>query len=200
MEDLKTYYIYTLSDPETNIVRYVGCTSNPDVRFKSHINSGKLNRDKYKKEQWIYELNHSGKLPVMTIVYETNNIEIATEMECFYYRIHKSDYLLSKDPFLHPYINQLSHENKKCENFFLFVKNLLDAGEISYRDIFNVFYSSKAKLSYKNCKHRVIRIFEKGTYLNEDHIFKILILLAKKNIKVDVDIPYKTRQLAMNYN
>ncbi len=62
-----TVYIYTLSDPDTSTVMYVGQTIEPSKRFSQHMNPGK---EKYKKEKWVRSLINQGKKPVMTVIDE----------------------------------------------------------------------------------------------------------------------------------
>jgi hypothetical protein len=58
-------YIYTLSDPTTNEIRYVGKTDYPDKRYKQHLNS-RLNNTY--KEQWIFGLKDKGFVPKFEIL------------------------------------------------------------------------------------------------------------------------------------
>lgn len=58
-------YIYTLSDPITNEIRYVGKTDYPGRRYKHHLNS-RLNNTY--KEQWIFGLKKKGLIPKFEIL------------------------------------------------------------------------------------------------------------------------------------
>jgi hypothetical protein len=61
-------YIYTLSDPRTNQVRYVGKTVNPKQRKHNHSN---IARDKNThKRNWINQLKKEGIKPVFEIIDE----------------------------------------------------------------------------------------------------------------------------------
>lgn len=70
----KIVRIYTLSDPFTGRVRYVGRTVNPlERRLKEHIRcatKGKL-KDK-KKEIWIKSLVEKGSTPVIKLIQESD--------------------------------------------------------------------------------------------------------------------------------
>ncbi|OHC00341.1 MAG: hypothetical protein A2Z57_04420 [Planctomycetes bacterium RIFCSPHIGHO2_12_39_6] len=57
-------YIYTLSDPRNNQVRYVGKTNNLRTRFINHL------REDYKgrKPNWIKSLKNKGLLPIIEAV------------------------------------------------------------------------------------------------------------------------------------
>src|SRR5688572_2866476 len=58
-------YIYTISDPITGLVRYVGKTKDPNNRFKKHLTSNKLNT---KSCRWIKGLKSKGLKPVFDII------------------------------------------------------------------------------------------------------------------------------------
>lgn len=67
----KPVYIYSLEDPGTGQVRYIGKTEKPRARYQAHLNgSAQKNTHVY---NWIRKLIREGKTPVMRIV------EIATE-------------------------------------------------------------------------------------------------------------------------
>ena len=59
----KPQYIYTLSDPITGYVRYVGKTNSPENREKQHL----LHSNGYKKE-WIDKLVLNGLKPVFEVI------------------------------------------------------------------------------------------------------------------------------------
>ena len=65
-----THYIYTLSDPNTNEVRYVGKTINIKRRYKQHLYD---KRQTSHKNSWIISLRKNGLKPIMTIIEECNN-------------------------------------------------------------------------------------------------------------------------------
>lgn len=70
---MKTVYIYTLSDPRTNEVRYVGKTNNPEQRRKAH---GVLSREvKSRKKNWIRQLKSLDLRPVFEIIDEVPESE-----------------------------------------------------------------------------------------------------------------------------
>lgn len=70
---MKTVYIYTLSDPITKEVRYVGKTRNLAQRRHNHLNSC---RDKNThKRNWINSLRKVGCLPVMQVLDEVPESE-----------------------------------------------------------------------------------------------------------------------------
>jgi hypothetical protein len=57
-------YIYILSDSEG--IRYVGKSNNPEKRFKIHLKESKKRRTQ--KEIWIHDLLKSGQMPKMEIL------------------------------------------------------------------------------------------------------------------------------------
>jgi group I intron endonuclease len=68
MEKIVKSYIYSLIDPVTEEIRYIGKTVNPSQRLSAHIKSG------YKKgshkECWIYGLLEKNLKPKMNIIEE----------------------------------------------------------------------------------------------------------------------------------
>lgn len=64
-------FIYTLSDPRTNKVRYVGMSKNPEKRFKSHIKESKSG-SKNHRCNWVRELLDENLYPIINIIEETS--------------------------------------------------------------------------------------------------------------------------------
>lgn len=64
------HYIYTLSDPNTNEVRYVGKTINTKRRYKQHLYD---KRQTSHKHSWIISLKKIGLKPIMKIIEECND-------------------------------------------------------------------------------------------------------------------------------
>jgi excinuclease UvrABC nuclease subunit len=73
--------IYTLSDPRTGNVRYVGKSKNPTARLSSHLLSG---------ASWIKELKSYDLAPVMNIVALVNEAD-ANEKEALWIKHYKSN-------------------------------------------------------------------------------------------------------------
>jgi group I intron endonuclease len=61
------HYIYSLSHPLTNEVRYIGKTINIKRRYKQHLYD---NRVKSHKGSWIQSLKSQGLKPIMEIIEE----------------------------------------------------------------------------------------------------------------------------------
>lgn len=64
----KIIYIYTLSHPKTNEIRYVGKTHNLKKRLWQSI----YDKSKTKKNNWIKSITNTGLIPVMEVIEETN--------------------------------------------------------------------------------------------------------------------------------
>ena len=78
-------FIYTLSNPETNEVRYVGKTKNPKDRLKRHLQRSYL--DKYEKNthksRWIKTLLKNNQLPIMEIL-DSGDEENINQLEIYW--------------------------------------------------------------------------------------------------------------------
>lgn len=74
------YYVYTLSCPITNHVRYVGKTNNLDKRLSAHIN------DKMKsyKSSWIASLANKGLKPILETLDETDDERYSYVLEVYW--------------------------------------------------------------------------------------------------------------------
>lgn len=64
-------YIYTLENPDTGVIRYIGKTINPSQRLKSHLWT-KNNSLRTKKSNWIQSLKANGLKPIMRILDEVS--------------------------------------------------------------------------------------------------------------------------------
>lgn len=75
------HQIYTLTDPRTETVRYVGMSTYAQRRHKEHIaNSSGL------KDKWIQELKYVGILPTLAVIDEAETVEEARVLETFWIR------------------------------------------------------------------------------------------------------------------
>lgn len=102
---IKSYFVYSLQCPVTNIKFYIGQTIEPDTRYKCHlstaINNGESNQ--FCKDIINFILSH-GMYPIMNI--EEINIQTRIEslyMESVYINKHKPFFqdgtLCNTDPF-----------------------------------------------------------------------------------------------------
>lgn len=70
---MKNVFIYALSDPRNNQIRYIGKANNPENRYINHINPS---RDKNThKRNWINNVRKSGLRPELLIIDEVPKIE-----------------------------------------------------------------------------------------------------------------------------
>lgn len=60
------HFIYTLTDPRTRIIRYVGKTNNPTLRLWMHMNEKKRTH----KNCWLGQLKSLGLRPIMDVIEE----------------------------------------------------------------------------------------------------------------------------------
>jgi DNA-binding CsgD family transcriptional regulator len=64
-------YIYTLSDPITNQIKYVGKTNNLKQRLANHISDGRINKKNNLLTNWIKSLLNQNLKPKIEIIDET---------------------------------------------------------------------------------------------------------------------------------
>lgn len=63
MSDERQVTIYALCEPESNEIRYIGQSIDPDVRIRNHISTSFAGTTK--RDNWIRSLLISGKFPVL---------------------------------------------------------------------------------------------------------------------------------------
>jgi len=76
-----TYYIYTLSDPRNNQVKYIGYSKNPKERYFNHLCTTKL---KTKKNSWIKSLKRKDLNPILDLLDECSSIEEVHDLEVYW--------------------------------------------------------------------------------------------------------------------
>lgn len=64
-------YIYTLSDPITNQIKYVGKTNNLKRRLANHISNGRINKKNNLLTNWVKSLLNRNLKPKIEIIDET---------------------------------------------------------------------------------------------------------------------------------
>jgi hypothetical protein len=69
---MKTTFIYSLSDPDTNEVRYIGKANNLKYRLWAHIHEAKHNLRNHHKCNWINTLLKKDKKPIIEIIEEVS--------------------------------------------------------------------------------------------------------------------------------
>jgi len=65
-------FIYTLAEPDSSVVRYIGQTKNPKNRFYRHIYDAKNDGRKNKRCSWIKSLLNKNQRPIMEIIDEVD--------------------------------------------------------------------------------------------------------------------------------
>ena len=111
-------YIYTLSDPSTMEIRYVGQTNEPKRRFNDHISSS-INESSYSydtyKARWIRKVVSSNLLPIMNIIDSCDTLEESNKLEKFYV-----DRLTEGNRLTNSYVTDVtefsSHTREKMSN------------------------------------------------------------------------------------
>lgn len=60
-------FIYTLIDPTTNEIRYVGKANNPEKRLEAHIYGSQVDSNPH-KYHWIKKLRRAGLKPILHVI------------------------------------------------------------------------------------------------------------------------------------
>lgn len=63
-------YIYTLSDPNTGVIKYVGKTVNIKQRYSAHVSDARIGKKNNLVSNWIKSLLNKGLKPTMEIIDE----------------------------------------------------------------------------------------------------------------------------------
>jgi len=79
-------YIYTLNDPFTKQVRYVGQSVDPKVRFKQHLRDKSVNH----KTNWINKLKRLGSTPIQKVIF-CGDFENITREEEFWINFYREE-------------------------------------------------------------------------------------------------------------
>jgi len=85
---MRKQYIYTLTDPISNIVRYVGKSNNPKDRLRRHLSESNLVESWTNKNKWLLHLKNNNRLPILDIIDEghDDNIDSLEIKWISYYR------------------------------------------------------------------------------------------------------------------
>jgi hypothetical protein len=73
---MRKQYIYTLTDPISNIIRYVGKSNNPHDRLRRHLSDTSLSESWTNKNKWLLNLKNNNLLPILNIIDESNDENI----------------------------------------------------------------------------------------------------------------------------
>lgn len=85
---MKTKFIYSLSCPETKIVKYIGKTNNINRRLRNHVSNNSLSNST-KKNNWIISLLRRNLIPLIEIIDEVEEYNIDF-WEKFYISLFKT--------------------------------------------------------------------------------------------------------------
>jgi len=86
--DTEFSYIYTLIDPFTNEIRYIGKTIDPLYRYWTHFRDQELSYDTY-KNRWLKKLMKKNQLPFMNIIAKCK-FKNSNKMERHYITFYKN--------------------------------------------------------------------------------------------------------------
>ena len=164
---MKKYQIYGLKDPRTDEIRYIGCSTNVDGRYRQHIYSSKNGINQ--KDIWIKSLLSINKYPEIEILdsIETNDRKKALNLETLYIEKYKLN-----EPFN---INQ-------TEYIFTGILEGINDGSVTqvklktYQNIWEVFKwtTTSNKVNYENILNDFMREYnikyrkELEIYINEN--------------------------------
>ena len=85
---MNTKFIYTLSDPNTGLIRYIGKTNNIKKRLSRHLSNNHLSKST-KKNNWIISLLRNKSIPIIEVLDEVNSEDIDF-YEVFYISLFKT--------------------------------------------------------------------------------------------------------------
>jgi hypothetical protein len=91
MDYSPTYHIYGLVDPNTFMVKYVGCSIDVKQRLIGHM-SDKTNK---RKLAWINSLRETNQKPGIVIFFKTKDILVAREREVVWQEQFNQDDLVN---------------------------------------------------------------------------------------------------------
>lgn len=81
-----SFFVYRLSSPENNVVKYIGITKDLSVRYRKHITQ---TSKRTLKNNWIKSLLKRGVKPVMTVIDGAETREEANILEKYWIIKHK---------------------------------------------------------------------------------------------------------------
>jgi hypothetical protein len=88
MVEPSTYTVYTLRDPRTEQVHYVGTTSIPlEYRYRGHLYDKKTNTE---KATWIAELRQIGLKPIIEVVEDNLSSNDANTREKYWIQFYRA--------------------------------------------------------------------------------------------------------------
>lgn len=109
------YELYALIDPKDSKIRYIGYTSDPKLRFRSHISSSLKSRNKIShKSNWIRDLKQDNLEPIYKTLIRSKNLENIKQLEIDHIKYYNQFYKLTNNTKGGDGVNGLkwSKENK----------------------------------------------------------------------------------------
>ena len=145
-------YIYTLSDPSTMEIRYVGQTNEPKRRFNDHISSSiNESSDSYDtyKARWIRKILNNNLVPIMSIIDSCSSFEESNKLERIYVEnLTKDGYRLTNSHVTD--VTEFSIETKKKMSSAKKGKTLEEIVGLEKSLELREYYSERMKLNNPN--------------------------------------------------
>lgn len=146
-------YIYALCEPDTEEVRYVGVTQQPQMRLNAHLSRSQL-KGETSKQQWLKDLREKGLRPKFCILEEVSMVSDYKEM-----RLHERKWI-------HEYLSNGANLTNIADNFHL-LKHGRKRPRISHRITLqtpevrdaqgNVYWSPAKAMEYLSIKESTLR-------------------------------------------
>jgi len=142
-----THYVYALICPVSNVVKYVGSTSNPEGRFLAHIHVSKskkpfkTNRKLY---TWIKELSSKNLIPKMKIL-KDESVDENLKDEMYFIKKYSSKELLNVQSIRHYEIDVKNLKKIKKERHMKY-KDLAKIIGVTPAAV-NVYFNNNSGLS-----------------------------------------------------
>lgn len=181
---MENTFIYSLSDPITGFVRYIGKSDNVRKRFSDHFKPSSINKNTY-KNNWLKKIRGNGLIPIIDIIDEVSKLDWKF-WEIHYISLYKS--------WGFPLVN-LTNGGDGCDGYRHsqeVIKKLKDFKIDKMKGENNPFFNKKhspetitifkqiaskrPKEYYEKTKHIGLKSWNKGlTSKDDDRIKKIVI-------------------------
>jgi predicted GIY-YIG superfamily endonuclease len=104
----KNWSVYTLEDPFTGKVRYVGCSKYPALRFAQHLTKPSSKKVK----NWVQMLREANQQPIFRIIESVDETN-ATEREEYWIKHYEDEGLLNVESGNYNVVSPLHYERKE---------------------------------------------------------------------------------------
>ncbi len=147
-------YIYTINCPITNQVKYVGKANNPEIRFRSHLQSAK-NKDLY---DWINHILDEGFNPILRVIDRATDNRSIFDLEASYIEhFWKIGSILNKS------LSQFRHD----EIDYNMLRMICKSNKIKYRSISSYLGFSYCSIAGYLTGHRCQLSYENALRLQK---------------------------------